>query len=141
MSVKQPIKRVSGSEREGEPLAGVGCVHQPRRKPNPRARHGGPLLSWLCAVLALGAAARSPAEPSAHLHQISDPATSCIPKGRGLREGNPIAWHPHLSHPRESAAGPIGKFRSAATSGEKAKDVLATSVGTSGDGDLGEELR
>lgn len=100
-----------------------------------------PCRGWLRAVLALGAAAHSPAEPSAHLHQISNAATSCITKGRGLWEGNPIAWHPHLSHPWESAAGPIGKLRSARTSGEKAKNVLATSAGTSGDGDLGEELR
>lgn len=48
---------------------------------------------------------------------------------------------PTLSHHWEAAAGPAGKFRSAGTSGEKAKKtMLATSAGTSRDGDLGEEL-
>lgn len=52
---------------------------------------------WFCVVLALGAAACSSAEPSAHLRQVSNPATCCIPKGRGLQEGNPINWHSHCS--------------------------------------------
>lgn len=95
---------------------------------------------WLCAVLALGAAARSPTEPSARLCQINHPATSCIPKGRGLQEENPVTWHPHLSHPWESVVGPVEKFRLSGISRENAKDMLAMSVGTSGHGDLGEEL-
>ena len=45
----------------------------------------------------------------------------------------------HTCHiPGESVAGPIGKFRLAGTSRGKAKDVLAASTGTSGDGELGE---
>jgi len=87
-------------------------VHHPRRKPNPSIRHeeaapgmslacrARPHRGWLHAVLALGASAHSPAEPSACLRQISVPATRCIPKGRGLRDGNSMARHPHLSHPR-----------------------------------------
>lgn len=82
---------------EGNQTRGHGVEeHVPSTSPARRAR---PRRGWLCAVLAPGAAARSPAEPSAHLCQISHPATSCIPKGRGLWEGNPIAQHPHLSHP------------------------------------------
>lgn len=122
---------------EGNGTQGYGMEEHPSgTSPACRAR---PRRGWLCAVLALGAAAVSPAEPSARLHQISAPVTSRIPKGRELRTGNPIAWHPHPSHPQESVAGPVGKFRLAGTSGEKAKEVLEVSAGTSGDGDLGEE--
>lgn len=78
---------------------------------------------WFCVVLALGAVACSPADPSAHLHQVSDAATCYIPKGRGLQEGNPVNWHPHCSDSWESAAGPTGKFWRAGTSQEKTKDV------------------
>lgn len=112
---------------EHTPGMSLACRARPRR-------------GWLQVVLVPGVAARSPAEPSARLRQINNLATSCIPEGRGLREGNHIAWHPHLSHRWESVAGPVGKLRSAGTSGEKAKDVLATSTGTSGDEDMGEEL-
>lgn len=65
---------------EGNQKQGHGAEeHPPGTSPERRAGRG-----WLRAVLAPRAAARSPAEPSAHLCQINDPATSCSPKGRGL---------------------------------------------------------
>lgn len=65
---------------EGNKSQGHGAEEHPRGTSPARMAGRG----WLRAVLAPGASARSPAEPSVHLCQITDPATSCIPKGKGL---------------------------------------------------------